>query len=336
MSTKTKYILLMIGSAVLLVAMACLALCLGQYRIPIRDVVAELSGRATELGSAHSVLFNVRIPRILLSMISGAGLSVAGLAFQCMFGNPLASPDTLGTANGASFGAALGLLIGLDSFGVQLSALVFGIVAVALVFLVTKGITSGKTRSMTVIILAGMVISSLFSALVSLVKYVADPEDELPAITFWLMGSFSSVTRKGMLLAIPLIAGGVLVIFLLRFRLNGLSLSEDEARGLTRNLPLVRGLVIVSASAITASVVSVCGLIGWVGLLVPHMVRMVLGNDNRRAVPACILMGALFMLVIDTVARCATQSEIPVSILTAIIGAPIFILLLQKSGGIRS
>ena len=185
------------------------------------------------------------------------------------------------------------------------------------------------------IILAGLVISSLFSALVSLIKYVADPQDVLPVITFWLLGRFSGVTRISMLFGIPLILLGTIIVFLLRFRLNALSLPEDEARSLGINLKLIRVLVVAAASMTTAAVVSTCGVIGWVGLLIPHISRMLFGNDNRYVVPSSILSGALFMLLVDTLARCVSAAEIPVSIVTAIIGAPVFILLLRRTGGLK-
>ncbi len=321
-------------TAVLIVFSAAAALCMGQFRIPLDKVIAELTGRGSDMANAHTVLFQIRIPRILLSMLAGAGLAVSGAAFQSLFSNPMATPDTLGTANGASFGAALGILLGFGAFRVQLTALVFGISAVMLVFAVTRSASGQSSPSMIMVILGGMVISSLFSALTTLIKFVADPQDVLPVITFWLMGSFSSTTQKSFLYGSPLIIAGTAVICLLRYRLNALSLSEDEARSLGVNLPLVRGLVIASASAVTASVVAMCGVIGWVGLLVPHIARMVLGNDNSRVVPASVTFGALFMLVVDTIARCAASSEIPVSVLTAVIGAPVFILLLRRSGGI--
>ena len=324
----------MIAGAAALAVLFLIAVGMGQYRIPVPVILKELLGGGSGVQTVRTTLLQVRIPRILLSMLAGAGLASAGVAFQSLFGNPLATPDTLGIANGASFGAALGLLVGLDAFGVQVLSLACGALAVMLVFLVSRPGREGRS-SMIMVILAGMVISSLFSSLVSLVKYVADPQDTLPSITFWLMGRFSGVTRKSLTLGAPLILAGMLMIYALRYRLNVLSLSEDEAKTLGLNLPLVRGLVIVACSAITASVVSMCGVIGWTGLLVPHILRMLMGNDNARIVPASFLYGALFMVVTDTFARCLTAAEIPVSIVTSLIGAPVFILLLRKTGGIR-
>ena len=185
------------------------------------------------------------------------------------------------------------------------------------------------------IILAGMMVSSLFSALVSLIKYAADPQDVLPSITYWLMGSMASTTKSTLVMGAPFIAGGSMLLFLLRWKLNSMSLPEDEAKSLGIPVKRIRSLVIVGSAMVTAAVVSMCGQIGWVGLLIPHMVRMIFGNDNSSVMPASMAFGAVFMLIIDTLARSVTASEIPVSILTALIGAPCFILLLRKTGGIR-
>ena len=265
-------------------------------------------------------------------MLAGAGLAVSGAAFQSLFSNPLATPDTLGVATGASFGAALGILAGFSPAFVQLSAFAAGLAAVALVLAVSRVRGSSPVIMM---ILAGMVVSALFSALVSLVKFAADPQDVLPAITFWLMGSLSGATRESLALGSPAIIAGVLIIWLARWRLNAASLSDDEAVALGVNLRRLRLTVIAGAALITGAVVSMCGLIGWVGLLVPHGSRMLFGADNRRVAPASLVLGALFMLAIDTAARSAAASEIPASILTSIIGAPFFIFLLRRSGGIR-
>lgn len=331
---KRHFHICMVTGCIVIILLGLIALCMGQYSVPVKEVINILIGKGSEMANAETVVRNVRIPRILLSALAGSGLAAAGCAFQSLFSNPLATPDTLGCANGASFGAALGILLGLPSIGIQCSALLFGIAAVLLVFLVTK--TGQNSHSMIMIILAGMVISSLFSALVSLVKYVADPNDVLPVITFWLMGSFSSATQKSLMIGIPFILTGIIIIFLMRYRLNTLSLSEDEARSLGVDLKKTRTLVIIASTMITASVVSLCGVIGWVGLLIPHISRMLFGNDSRRVVPSSIVYGAIFMIVVDTIARCAVSSEIPVSILTAVIGAPVFILLLRKTGGINA
>ena len=323
---------LLIGSAVLALA----AIGMGRFSMSIPQTLATLfPGSFPEIEvtqTMRNVIFNIRLPRVLLSLLAGAGLSVAGASFQGLFSNPLATPDTLGVATGASFGAALGILLGCNMFLTQVCALAMGMLAVAIVYAVSR--VRGGTN-MVMIILGGMVVGSLFSALVSMIKYVADPQDVLPAITFWLMGSLSATNFQTLLLGAPFILAGTAMIFALRWRLNVLSLNEDEAHTLGVNVSLLRVLVILASTMITASVVSMCGLIGWVGLLIPHISRMLFGNDNRRVIPASIGLGAIFMLLIDTLARTVSASEIPVSILTAVIGAPVFIILLRKTGGLR-
>ena len=325
----------MAAGIVLLVICTCIALGTGQYHVPIKDVISILMGHGSQLANAEKVILNLRLPRIFFSMLAGAGLAASGAAFQSLFANPLATPDTLGTASGASFGAALGILLGMNSAGIEMLAMLAGIGAVLLVFLVGRS-RNNTSSTMIMVVLAGLVISSLFNAMVSFVKYIADPNDVLPSITFWLMGSFSGITVRSLRLLSPILAAGTILLFLMRNRLNTLSLPEEEARSLGINLPLTRGLVILASAGVTAGIVAGCGLIGWVGLLIPHMCRMLFGNNNARMIPGSIVFGALFMLITDTVARTLTAAEIPVSILTSLIGAPLFIFLLKKTGGIAS
>ncbi|MGN0373081.1 MAG: FecCD family ABC transporter permease [Enterocloster sp.] len=325
-----------LGTAAVIFAAAALAMVTGRFSIPPRQLAAVLLPGAfsdVEVSQqVRTVILNIRLPRVLLALLAGAGLSVAGAAFQGLFANPLATPDTLGAANGASFGAVFGILLGMPSFGIQVMAMSMGILAVLLAWSV--GRVKG-TLPPLMVILAGMVVSSLFSALVSLVKYAADPQDVLPSITYWLMGSMASTTKTTLYMGAPFIIAGSLLLFLLRWKLNSMSLPEDEAASLGIPVKRIRGLVILGAAMVTASVVSMCGQIGWVGLLIPHMVRMIFGNDNRSVIPASMAFGSIFMLFIDTVARSVMAAEIPVSILTALVGAPCFILLLRKTGGLR-
>jgi iron complex transport system permease protein len=336
-TVTTKRRLLLATFFILPLALAVCAIGWGRYSINVGKVVACIFPDAfpgTEVtANMRSTVFNIRIPRILLALLAGAGLSVSGAAFQGLFANPLATPDTLGVAAGASFGAALGILFGLPSVGIQLMALLWGGVAVVIVLSVSriKGVSS-----LIMLILAGMVVGALFSAMVSLVKYVADPQDVLPSITYWLLGTMSGVNMTRLALGTPLMIAGTVVITLLRWRLNALSLHEDEAKSLGVNVRLTRVVVICASTAVTAAVISMCGLIGWVGLLIPHLSRMIFGSDNKYVIPSCIGLGALFMLVVDTIARSVMAAEIPVSILTSIIGAPFFIILLRKTGGVSS
>lgn len=315
--------------------MVLAALAVGRIWIPpltiFRSVAHQLGGGYPVDVLTEKVLWSIRFPRILLALLAGAGLSVAGCAFQSLFSNPLATPDTLGVASGASFGAALGILLGFGQFGIQLTALAFGIAAVGLTVLAG----AGRGRSVNSVVLAGIMIGSLFTALVSLVKFTADTESELPAITYWLMGSLSGKSYGSLAMGAPLIVGGLLVLFLLRWRMNLLPLSDDEARASGTNIQALRAVTVLCATAMTASCVSMCGQVGWVGLLVPHICRMRFGNNHLSLIPASICVGAGFMVAVDTVARSASAAEIPISVLTAIIGAPFFVLLMRKSGGWR-
>ena len=312
---------------------AVIALGIGRYMISPAEVMEAIIGRFTgtyEISEmAYKTVWNLRIPRILLALLVGAGLSTAGCAFQSLFANPLATPDTLGVASGASFGAALGILLGFDLLGMQLTSFAMGALAVLLTWL--GG--SGKGRGLSSVVLSGIMMGSLFNALVSLVKYVADAESQLPAITYWLMGGLNSAGYQSLKFGAPAIILGILVLYFIRWRMNLLPLSEDEAKSSGINIYALRVVTIVCATMITASCVSMCGQVGWVGLLIPHMCRMKFGSNHLSLLPASISFGAVFMVIVDTAARTMTASEIPVSILTAIIGAPFFIILMRKSGG---
>lgn len=329
--SKCKVIVLI----VLPIIIGFLALCIGRYMISPKEVLdvllQQFFGMNVEVPDVHlSVVWNVRLPRILLALLVGMGLSISGAAFQSLFSNPLATPDTLGVAAGASFGAALGILLFDSIVVVQMLSIVFGIVAVGLTYSISK--VKGKS-TILMVVLGGMVTSAFFQALISLIKYVADPETKLPAITYWLMGSMASVSYKVLLGGAPLMLIGIIILYLLRWRFNILALSEDEARTMGYNLQHMRWLVILASTAITASAVSMCGQIGWIGLLIPHITRMLVGTNNQKVIPVSISLGACYMVIIDTVARSASTAEIPLSILTALIGAPFFGYLLRKTGG---
>lgn len=333
MKKKGKNVFWVILISILLILSIFGALTIGRYQISLSDCLKVLAGQTLPDRYVGTVIRNIRIPRVLLAVIIGAGLSVAGAAFQGMFSNPLATPDTLGVSAGASFGAALAILIGLPSIGIQLTAFVFGIAAIIIVFFISR---VKNSSSLIVLVLSGVIIRSLFEAMISIIKYTADPTSKMPEITYWLMGSLSGVGMNDVLLGTPLIIISVLVLFLLRWKLNILSLHEEEAKSLGVNLPLLRGVVIAASTLITASTVAMCGQVSWVGLLIPHASRMIFGNNNKYVIPASMCIGAIFMLVIDTLARSLTASEIPISILTALIGAPLFVILLRRTGGIRA
>ena len=306
-------------------------ICVGRMEIPISDVFktigAIFTGQETDV-QHYSIIVNLRLPRILMAIIVGAGLTCAGNTFQSLFSNPLATPDILGVTSGTCVGAILAIILSCGILGTQLIALAFGLVSV----LITIKIAGrNKNGSMIYLVLAGVIASSLFNAIGSLLKYTADPQDKLPEITYWLMGSFTSATYQKLLIGSPLIIVGIVIIYLLRWRLNILALSEDEAKASGIDLKKTRMIFILASTLITASAVSMCGQIGWIGLLIPHCARMLVGSNNRYVVPLSISLGASFMILIDTLSRSLTVIELPLSVLTAIIGAPVFILLLNRS-----
>ena len=306
-------------------------ICVGRMEIPISDVFktigAIFTGQETDVQN-YSIIVNLRLPRILMAIIVGAGLTCAGNTFQSLFSNPLATPDILGVTSGTCVGAILAIILSCGILGTQLIALAFGLVSVLFTIKIAG---RNKNGSMIYLVLAGVIASSLFNAIGSLLKYTADPQDKLPEITYWLMGSFTSATYQKLLIGSPLIIVGIVIIYLLRWRLNILALSEDEAKASGIDLKKTRMIFILASTLITASAVSMCGQIGWIGLLIPHCARMLVGSNNRYVVPLSISLGASFMILIDTLSRSLTVIELPLSILTALIGAPVFILLLNRS-----
>ncbi|MDO9522376.1 MAG: iron ABC transporter permease [Methanocorpusculum sp.] len=311
------------------IAVACLALCVGRYWINPIDVYGAFLaffGYPVET-TIQSVVLNLRLPRILLALFVGAGLAIAGTAFQSTFSNPLASPDIIGVSSGAAFGAALGLLLFENMFIVQILAIIFGLAAIGITFALSK---AAKTDSILMIVLAGIIVSGFFTAMISLVKYTADPLLKLPEITFWLMGSLAGANYEKIVIAAPLLLLGIIIIWIMKWRLNILALSEEEIQSCGINPKRTRWTIIIAATLIVAATVSLCGQIGWVGLVIPHVARMLVGSDNRYVIPASISIGACYLLIIDTLCRTISPSEIPLSIMTALIGAPLFAYLFLK------
>lgn len=312
----------------LLAAIVCLAI--GEYPVSVRDIFIAIrdkfSGQETLPVFTQSAIWSVRVPEILMALIVGGGLSAAGCTFQSLFANPLATPDTVGVASGASFGAALAILLGAGMIGRQLISLAMGLLALLLTWLAG----SGKRRSLSSVVLAGIMIGSLFNALITLAKYTADPENQLPAITYWLMGNLKGATYQTLLFGAPLIVLGTVVLYLLRWRMNLLPLSDDEISTSGVNRKHLQLACVLCATLITAVCVSMCGQVGWIGLLIPHMCRMLFGSNHLSLLPASVGFGAFFMVLVDTVSR---LYSLPVSVLTAIIGAPFFIFLMRKSRG---
>lgn len=307
---------------------------LGRYSITPPQILLLLREYLTGIpsgltGNAKNVFLNLRLPRIIGAFLVGASLSLSGCVYQSAFKNPMVSPDILGATAGAGFGAALALMLDWNYALVQLLSFAGGLGAVLVTCGVGAAISSQRNMTLT-LVLTGMVVQSLFQAVISLIKYVADPYSKLPAITFWLMGSLSSITFQNLpMILLPFFLGAV-PLFLLRWRLNLLSLSDEEAMSMGVNVSILRRIIIVCATLMTASAVSVTGMIGWVGLIIPHAARMLVGPNNRIQLPVSILLGGIYLLLVDNVARSAMAMEIPIGILTALIGAPFFLFLIFR------
>lgn len=319
---------------ILLIAIFLLSFTIGRYTIDIVTLLRVFLSKIFPLeknwaDTIETVVFQVRLPRIMAAVLVGLSLSLSGVVYQGMFKNPLVSPDILGVSAGSAFGAALAIYFSLSTTGIQLSAFIFGTVAVALVYFISQKIKADPIMALVII---GILIGSLFNSFVSLIKYLADTEDKLPAITFWLMGSLSGVMAKDVkAISIPILLG-IVPLFILRWRLNVLTLSEEEAKCLGLDTGKIRLIVIISSTLMTAAAVSVSGIIGWIGLVIPHLARILVGPDYRVLLPATMMLGSSYLLLIDNMARSLTTVEIPLGILTSLIGAPFFIFLLLKRG----
>lgn len=317
-----------------LLALFLLSFVLGRYGVPLGQVVKILFSRLfpierTWTDNMAIAVQNVRLPRILLACLVGCALSAAGTGYQTVFQNPMAAPDILGASSGACFGAALAILTGQSSVMITVFAFCASLLSVALVYLVGSRARGNRVVNL---LLAGIMVGSLFSACTSYIKLVADPTNQLPQITYWLMGSLSGTRMGTVSFAAVCMAVGLVPLFLLRWRMNLLTLSPDEARAMGVHTDRLRLAVILSATVLTASAVSVSGMIGWVGLVIPHLSRRIVGSDCRKLLPMSCLFGAAFLLLVDDIARTAASTEIPIGILTAFVGAPFFIYLMVKGG----
>jgi iron complex transport system permease protein len=294
---------------------------MGAKFLPIHPILSD---------TINTVIFQIRLPRTLMAMAVGAGLSISGASFQGMFRNPLVSPDILGVSSAAGFGAALAILLSGNAATIQIFAFLFGIIGVIMTYLLSRVY---RSTPILMLVLSGVVVSAFFSALISATKYIADPFEKLPAITFWLMGSLSATSVKDLATALPPIALGIIGLLLVRWRLNVLAMGDEEARALGIKTEVLKSFVIFCATIVTASSVCVSGMIGWVGLVIPHIGRMIVGPDHKVLLPATVAIGASYLLIIDNIARTAISAEIPLGILTAIIGAPFFGYLIRKTKG---
>lgn len=307
----------------------------GTYRLSVSEIInvfyTKITGAPSLYGAnVENVIFRVRMPRIFGAVFIGCALSAAGAAYQGLFRNPMVAPDILGASGGAGFGAALGLLLSFSSVETQIISFVFGLAAVLITLGINSAINRGEEGSVLSLILTGMVISSLCQAFIALIKYVGDTEDKLPEITFWLLGGLTTTTLKDILIMIVPMFIGLIPLFLLRWNLNVLSFGGEEARSLGVNTYRMKAIVIICSTLITAASVSIGGIIGWVGLIIPHLARMIVGPNYKVALPASMIIGSIYLLLVDDIARGIFTAEIPLGILTSLIGAPFFIYLLLK------
>ena len=335
---NAKYRVFLTALVIGLVASTLVALCTGRYAIRVRDAVLVLySGARKLLGlseiaqswdpMAENVIYTLRLPRVAAAILVGGALALSGASYQGVFKNPLVSPDLLGVSTGACVGAAIAILLHLNAAGIQTMAFLFGILTVALTVLIPRLM---KNDSITMLVLSGVIVGGIMSSVMGVIKYLADPETELADITYWQMGSFAKVTKADVLtIALPILAAGALLIAI-RWQINLLSLGEREAKTLGIRIGLTRNVIILCSTLLTACSVCLCGTIGWVGLVVPHLSRMLVGPDNIKSIPVSCVLGSIFMLLIDTLARGATTLEIPLSILTGLIGAPFYLYILVK------
>ncbi len=329
------------GLALLLAAMVALSLALGRYEVDFGSVAAAVAALANpdapaaEEAMRHAgVLFTLRLPRVLAALLVGTALSAAGCAYQGIFKNPMVSPDLLGASAGACFGAAVGILLSFGGLGMEISAFACGVIAVA----ASWGLSSVLARrvgNILVLVLSGLVIGQLFQAFTSAVKFLADPNSQLPEITFWLMGGLSNADEFDVVALAVALAVGLAGLFALRWRINVMALGDEEAASLGVSVKRTRLAVVGFATLLTSASVAVAGMVGWVGLIIPHLARFLVGPDHRVLLPASVLLGGSFLLAVDDVCRCIYTTEIPLSILTAIIGAPLFVYLVWRQRGQR-
>ena len=304
---------------------------IGRYPIGPFDVIKTLISpifpQLSVSSTLTTVVFQIRLPRILAAVFVGSSLAVAGTAFQGIFKNPLVSSDLLGVSNGAGFGAALAILISGSGIVVQLLAFIFGIISVFITYIISKAYKDG---GILILVLSGVAISAFFNSLISAAKFIADQDDKLPEIVYWLMGSLASVTMDEIIIILVPLVIGFIILYLLRWHVNLLAMGDEEAQSLGINPTKIRLLIIAACTLLTSAAVSISGIIGWIGLIIPHMARILVGPDNKILLPASLSLGASFLLLVDNFSRALISIEIPIGILTAIIGVPIFLYLLRR------
>lgn len=334
MTTREQdhFIIKTIILTIFLIILFCVSSIVGRYQIDLKivlDIILSVFINIEQYWgkTLTTVVLEVRLPRIMLAILVGGALSVAGASYQTLFKNPMVSPDILGVSAGAGFGAALAMINSRNWLEIQGTAFIFGIIAVTAAYLIS---TIFGGQSITVLVLAGVVVSSFFQALLSIVKTLADTDNELPTITFWLMGSLNRGTNQDLIFMLPALGLSLLVLFLLRHQINALSAGEDVAQTMGVNVPLVKLAVIATSTLMTVSSVSICGIIGWIGLVVPHLARMLTGADYSKIMVLSFLIGGTFLLGIDNLIRGIDAIDLPLGVLTALVGTPLFVALLSR------
>lgn len=327
---KKNTVLLFLLIATILISI--LSLGIGYYNISISDIALTLLGQTPSDSQAENILLNIRLPRILAAIIIGASLSVTGATYQGIFNNPLVSPDILGVSSGASVGAAVSIFLGFNLFITQFVSFIFGLIAVFFSYLIS---TKSKLNKTTSLILCGTMIGSICTSSVSILKYCADPTDTLPSITFWLMGSLAKIDLQSIVISLIPIIVGLLILFLARWRINVLVLETSEAQSLGLDAKKWRLIIILAATIITSCAICLGGLIGWVGLMIPHIARFIFGNNYKYLIPSSTILGSLYLLLVDSFIRGVFNTEVPIGILTSLMGSPFFLFLIVQNPQIR-
>lgn len=318
--------------AAITVAVFCWGLCWGRYAVSLEDVLGVLASKIIDFpktwsANTENTVMHIRLPRLCAAFLVGSALAVSGVTYQGIFQNPLVSPDLLGVSAGACVGASIAILSGMSGMMIQIPALIGGLLAVGITNIIPRFF---KNHSNLTLVLSGIIVSGFFSSFQGLLKYVADPDTQLAQITFWTMGSLSKVGMKDVIYIAPAMIVSMVILVVLRWQINLLSLGETEAEGLGVNVRMMRGIMVLCSTVLTACSICVAGTIGWIGLVIPHLGRLLVGADNRRLIPASIFLGAAFLIFIDNLARNLTGSEIPLSILTGFLGAPVYAWLLVR------
>ncbi|NCC80812.1 MAG: iron ABC transporter permease [Clostridia bacterium] len=321
-----------ITTAIVLFFVIIFALSTGRYTISFLDTIKILLSRIAPIDNtwgptAEGVIFNLRLPRLFGAILIGSAFAISGASYQAVFKNPLVSPDLLGVSSGATVGAALAIIFGGDKLIIQIGAFLGGIIAVVLATTIPKLL---KNNSIMLLVLSGIIVSGLMSSIIGIIKFLADPEDQLAAIVYWQMGSLAKIHMPDIYAISPVIAITSIILIAVRWRINILTLGDREAQLLGVNVTLLRAIVIICATMLTASAVSISGTIGWLGLVIPHLARLLVGPDNTKVFPISIILGAIFLIIVDTLARVLTPAELPLTILTGLIGAPFYFWLLAR------